>query len=86
MEVSTGNLEETQAEKAGSSAKDDDRSVSLGGELSLGVPPPSPLTGCYLLIIIGEPYSQEHKELILKRLAKGKYHAQLFFYFLITFI
>ena len=38
----------------------------------LGVGPPSPLTGCYLLIIIGEPHSQEHKDIILQRLIKGK--------------
>ncbi|XP_058061145.1 microtubule-associated protein futsch [Anopheles bellator] len=37
----------------------------------LGVGPPSPLTGCYLLIIIGEPHSQDHKDIILQRLIKG---------------
>ncbi|XP_058117679.1 microtubule-associated protein futsch [Anopheles ziemanni] len=37
----------------------------------LGVGPPSPLTGCYLLIIIGEPHSQDHKDIILQRLVKG---------------
>lgn len=37
-----------------------------------GPPPPSPLTGCYLLIVIGEPHSQEHKNIILQRIAKGK--------------
>ncbi|KAK9694978.1 hypothetical protein QE152_g33180 [Popillia japonica] len=41
--------------------------VSDGG----GPPPPSPLTGCYLLIVIGEPHSQEHKNIILQRIAKG---------------
>jgi hypothetical protein len=35
-------------------------------------PPPSPLSGCYLLIVIGEPHSPEHKEIILQRLAKGR--------------
>ncbi|KFB43678.1 hypothetical protein ZHAS_00011406 [Anopheles sinensis] len=38
----------------------------------LGVGPPSPLTGCYLLIIIGEPHSQDHKDIILQRLVKGR--------------
>lgn len=34
--------------------------------------PPSPLTGCYILIILGEPHSDEHKDIILQRLLKGK--------------
>lgn len=37
----------------------------------VGVGPPSPLTGCYLLIILGEPHSEEHKDIILQRLVKG---------------
>ncbi|XP_035890635.1 microtubule-associated protein futsch isoform X6 [Anopheles stephensi] len=37
----------------------------------IGVGPPSPLTGCYLLIVIGEPHSQDHKDIILQRLIKG---------------
>lgn len=41
--------------------------------LNLAVGPPSPLTGCYLLIVIGEPYSAEHKDIILQKLLKGKY-------------
>ena len=40
--------------------------------LGLAMGPPSPLTGCYLLIVIGEPYSQEHKDIILQKLLKGK--------------
>lgn len=40
--------------------------------LNLAMGPPSPLTGCYLLIVIGEPYSQEHKDVILQKLLKGK--------------
>lgn len=39
-----------------------------------GVGPPSPLTGCYLLIIIGEPHSAEHRDIILQRLIKGKFN------------
>lgn len=38
----------------------------------VGMGPPSPLTGCYLLIIVGEPHSAEHKDIILQRLVKGK--------------
>lgn len=40
--------------------------------LNLAVGPPSPLTGCYLLVVIGEPYSQEHKDIILQKLLKGE--------------
>ncbi|KAK4881314.1 hypothetical protein RN001_004633 [Aquatica leii] len=36
-----------------------------------GPPAPSPLTGCYLLIVVGEPHSKEHKDIILRRIAKG---------------
>lgn len=48
--------------------------------LSLAVGPPSPLTGCYLLIVIGEPYSQEHKDVIIQKLLKGE-----FFFFLLSY-
>lgn len=41
--------------------------------LNLAVGPPSPLTGCYLLIVIGEPYSQDHKDVIFQKLLKGKF-------------
>ncbi|XP_023032868.1 microtubule-associated protein futsch isoform X8 [Drosophila willistoni] len=41
---------------------------SLAGGM---VGPPSPLTGCYLLIILGEPHSDEHKDNILQHLLKG---------------
>lgn len=34
-------------------------------------PPPSPLSGCYLLVVLAEPYTAQHKDLILNRLAKG---------------
>lgn len=44
-----------------------DGPTSLGG-----IGPPSPLTGCYLLIIIGEPHSAEHKDTILQRINKGE--------------
>ena len=46
--------------------------VDVDGPSSLlGMGPPSPLTGSYLLIILGEPHSQEHKDIILKKLLKG---------------
>ncbi|GBP18709.1 Microtubule-associated protein futsch [Eumeta japonica] len=50
---------------------EEDRSVSLGTELSASVPPPSPLSGCYLLAVLGEPHTQQHKEIILQRLVKA---------------
>lgn len=37
-----------------------------------GPPPPSPLTGCYLLVVLGEPHTGPHKDIILQRLAKGE--------------
>lgn len=49
-----------------------DAGCSEGPSSIIGVGPPSPLTGCYLLIIIGEPHSQDHKDIILQRLIKGK--------------
>lgn len=35
-------------------------------------PPPSPLSGCYLLVVLSEPRTAQHKDLILNRLAKGE--------------
>ncbi|XP_076625489.1 uncharacterized protein LOC143343942 isoform X2 [Colletes latitarsis] len=34
-------------------------------------PPPSPLSGCYLLVVLPEPHTAQHKDLILNRLSKG---------------
>ncbi|XP_053690752.1 microtubule-associated protein futsch [Sabethes cyaneus] len=48
-----------------------DAGCSDGPPSIVGVGPPSPLTGCYLLIVIGEPHSQDHKDIILQRLIKG---------------
>ncbi|XP_058446970.1 microtubule-associated protein futsch [Malaya genurostris] len=48
-----------------------DTGCSDGPSSIIGVGPPSPLTGCYLLIVIGEPHSQDHKDIILQRLVKG---------------
>jgi hypothetical protein len=38
-------------------------------------PPPqlSPLSGAYLLIVVGEPFSEEHKQLILQKIRQGKF-------------
>ncbi|XP_046626020.1 microtubule-associated protein futsch [Neodiprion virginianus] len=50
-----------------------------GGDQSAGTtqtgaqihPPPSPLSGCYLLVVLPEPHTAQHKDLIINRLAKG---------------
>ncbi|CAG5084796.1 Similar to futsch: Microtubule-associated protein futsch (Drosophila melanogaster) [Cotesia congregata] len=34
-------------------------------------PPPSPLSGCYLLVVLPEPHAIQHKHFILDKLAKG---------------
>lgn len=53
-----------------------DNACSDGGDLlSYGdrvIEPPSPLTGCYLLIVLAAPQSEEHKSSILQHLLKGK--------------
>lgn len=52
---------------------DQSTSESLGDSSARRPPPPlSPLTGCYLLIVIGEPHSDRHKEIILQKVAKGR--------------
>merc|ERR1712123_214788 len=33
----------------------------------------SPLSGAYLLIVVGEPFSEEHKKLILQKIQQGPY-------------
>lgn len=52
-----------------------DNACSDGGDLlSYGdrvIEPPSPLTGCYLLIVLGDPHSEDHKNSILQYLLKG---------------
>lgn len=46
--------------------------VGVNGDAARQIPPPpSPVTGCYLLIVVGEPHSDEHKDIILQRIAKG---------------
>lgn len=37
-------------------------------------PPPSPLSGCYLLVVLPEPHTAQHKDLILNRVAKGIFY------------
>jgi hypothetical protein len=40
----------------------------------MGDPPAqlSPLSGAYLLIVVGEPFSEEHKQLILQKIQQGR--------------
>lgn len=40
-------------------------------------PPPSPLSGCYVLVVLPEPHTAQHKDLILNRLAKGELFSQI---------
>jgi hypothetical protein len=70
----------------------DEGACSEGPTSLIGAGPPSPLTGCYLLIVIGEPHSPDHKDMILQRLIKGKYLSfwiyrviYYFFFFIIMF-
>lgn len=49
---------------------------SLSESNPLAVGPPSPLTGCYLLIIVGEPHSEEAKRVIIEQLKQGKQFMQ----------
>lgn len=57
-------------------APDSDAGTGDGPSSLVGVGPPSPLTGCYLLIIVGEPHSDGHKDIILQRLLKGMFTAR----------
>ena len=59
---SSSNLDQSTSESLGDSS----------GRRRPAHPPLSPLTGCYLLIVIGEPHSERHKEIILQKIAKGK--------------
>lgn len=34
----------------------------------------SPLSGSYLLIVVAEPHVEQHKDTILSRISKGKFH------------
>lgn len=52
---------------------DSDTGTGDGPSSLVGFGPPSPLTGCYLLIIVGEPHSDGHKDIILQRLLKGEH-------------
>lgn len=58
--------------------------LSNDGPSSYG--PPSPLTGCYLLIVLGEPHSHEHKDIILQRLLKGNCLLFIFLFILLPYL
>lgn len=36
----------------------------------------SPLSGGYLLIVLSEPHSEQHKQVLLEHLAKGQFSFQ----------
>jgi len=46
------------------------------GDLGDLISSTSPLTGGYLLVVLAEPHSEQHKTALLKRLAKGKMQQQ----------
>ena len=55
----------------GGSGNDKNTNVGTPSTLHHQHPPPSPLSGCYLLVVLPEPHTAQHKDLILSRLAKG---------------
>ena len=59
--------EKGDAEDAETAAAAADEAVA-GGQQML-----SPLSGAYLLVILGEPISEDHKEKMLEKLRKGMY-------------
>lgn len=64
-------LEALGAGTAPNVADSDTGTTGDGPSSLIGIGPPSPLTGCYLLIVVGEPHSDGHKDIILQRLLKG---------------
>ena len=60
-----GDAEAEETAAVGAAA--DDEAVA-GGQQML-----SPLSGAYLLVILGEPISEDHKEKMLEKLRKGMY-------------
>ena len=59
-----GDAEDAETAAVGAAADD----AVAGGQQML-----SPLSGAYLLVILGEPISEDHKEKMLEKLRKGKY-------------
>ena len=68
-----GDAEAEETAAVGAAA--DDEAVA-GGQQML-----SPLSGAYLLVILGEPISEDHKEKMLEKLRKGMYVHRLHFAF-----
>ena len=44
----------------------------------MDLPQLSPLSGAYLMIVVGEPFSEEHKQLILRKIEQGRKRFKLF--------
>ena len=44
----------------------------------------SPLSGGYLLIVLTEPHSEQHKQVLLERLAKGQFVVVIRFFLLLS--
>ena len=68
---SWSNLRSSQSDVRGMA--DPPAAVAQGPVMAASVPQQlSPLSGAYLLCVIGEPFSDEHKKLILQKLHQGK--------------
>merc|ERR1712110_1244123 len=50
---------------------EDPTSTTSTTTMAYQAPQLSPLSGAYLLIVVGEPFSEEHKKLILQKLQQG---------------
>lgn len=63
-----------------------DVDMDKGMEAQCGANVLSPLSGAYLLVVLGEPMSQEHKDRMMAMLKEGKYNNRivLFVYFCIS--
>lgn len=80
MDTGVGPSEETPAPTGGGTGGGEvegGAAIETTGSLSetnplANVGPPSPLTGCYLLIIIGEPHSEDARRVIIEQLKQGK--------------
>lgn len=75
-DVKTGPMESAAPAEQTSLPIADGGPLEMTGSLSeanvlANVGPPSPLTGCYLLIIIGEPHSEEARRVIIEQLKQG---------------
>ena len=65
--------EVAKAEAAAPAAAPDEADAAEVTAAAAGQQMLSPLSGAYLLVILGEPISEDHKEKMLEKLRKGMY-------------